>query len=87
VVPELNRYRNDHAEVQPAEEQAVHDIGPDDRVKLAQDLPDLGLFRDDVGVVVSTWFSPAKAYEVEFDRDPSRAPRRALLMREQFASA
>ena len=56
----------------------MSELAPNDRVKLAQDLPDLGLLRDDVGVVVSTWFSPATAYEAEFDRETPHAPRRAF---------
>ena len=37
-----------------------------DRVRLEQDIPELELHRGDVGVVVSSWFFPNTAYEVEF---------------------
>ena len=38
----------------------------DDRVRLIQDIPELGLHRGDVGVVCSTWFEPSTAFDVEF---------------------
>jgi hypothetical protein len=47
-------------------------------VRLTRDVPTLWLNRGDVGVVRSTWMSPANYYEVEF-RKPGQCPMRALL--------
>ena len=38
----------------------------DDQVRLTQDIPELWLTKGECGVVRSTWFAPAVAYEVEF---------------------
>ncbi len=38
----------------------------DARVRLTHDVPYLSLHRGTVGIVCSTWFAPALAYEVEF---------------------
>jgi hypothetical protein len=54
-----------------------------DRVRLEEDIPELDLFRGDVGVVVSTWFFPNTAYEVEFEIDQQRERLRVLLLKQQ----
>mgnify|MGYP001555450313 CR=1 FL=1 len=51
----------------------------DDHVRLTQDVPDLALQRGQIGVVRSTWFAPAMAYEVEFDSPETTVQVRALL--------
>ena len=51
----------------------------DDYVRLTQDVPDLSLHRGQVGVVRSTWFAPAMAYEVEFESSEKTGQVRALL--------
>jgi hypothetical protein len=56
----------------------------DDRVQLMQDIPELGLHRGDIGLVCSTWFSPATVYEVEFPRKMPECLMRALLMPSQI---
>jgi hypothetical protein len=58
----------------------------DERVQLTQDIPELGLHHGEVGLVCSTWFSPATAYEVEFLRIMPDCPIRALLMPNQLRS-
>jgi hypothetical protein len=55
----------------------------DDFVRLRQDIPELSLSRGEVGVVRSTWFAPAVAYEVEFQRIGHDYQTRALLQAEQ----
>ena len=55
----------------------------DDFVRLRQDIPELSLSRGEVGVVRSTWFAPAVAYEVEFQRIGHDYQTRALLQPEQ----
>jgi hypothetical protein len=57
----------------------------DDRVRLTHDIPELALFRGDVGVVRSVWFAPACAYEVEFQEDHAHCQTRALVLEEQLA--
>ena len=47
-------------------------------VRLTHDVPTLWLNPGDVGVVRSTWLSPADYYEVEF-RKPGQRAMRALL--------
>ena len=47
-------------------------------VRLTHDIPTLWLNRGDVGVVRSTWLSPANYYEVEF-RKPGQCPMRTLV--------
>jgi len=53
-------------------------------VRLTQDLPELGLYRGDVGLVCSTWFDPDTAFEVEFQPDGHGSRVRALLMPNQI---
>jgi Domain of unknown function (DUF4926) len=55
----------------------------DDFVRLTQDIPELSLNRGEVGVVRSTWFAPAVAYEVEFHQVGNDYQTRALLLAEQ----
>ena len=55
----------------------------DDFVRLTQAIPELGLPRDEVGVVRSTWFAPNLAYEVEFHPIGLDNQTRALLLAEQ----
>ena len=54
----------------------------DDFVRLTRDIPELALRRGEVGVVRSTWFAPATAYEVEFRPPGLSHERRALLLAE-----
>ena len=58
----------------------------EERVRLRQDVPELGLHHGDVGVVCSTWFDPRTAFEVEFHPETSSCPVRALLMPNQVQS-
>jgi hypothetical protein len=57
-----------------------------DRVRLEADLPELELFKGESGRVVSTWFYPNTAYEVEFQARPDACacPVRVLLLRGQI---
>src|SRR5439155_24273001 len=55
----------------------------DDFVRLTQDIPELGLNRDEVGVIRSTWFAPSVCYEVEFHPRVQMHQTRALLLAEQ----
>jgi hypothetical protein len=55
----------------------------DDVVRLTRDVPELELLRGEVGVVCSTWFAPAVAYEVEFHPVGCSLHTRALLSLEQ----
>jgi len=55
-----------------------------DRVRLQQDLPELQLFRGNIGTVVSTWFYPNTAYEVEFETKEQPVKVRVLLLQEQL---
>ena len=55
----------------------------DDFVRLTQAIPELGLPRDEVGVVRSTWFAPTVAYEVEFQAVGLDYQTRALLLASQ----
>jgi hypothetical protein len=64
----------------------VRQVLASERVRLEQDIPELELFRGDVGVVVSTWFYPYTAYEVEFDGDESYIKRRVLLLDQQITT-
>ena len=54
-----------------------------EQVYLAIDLPELSLFRGDVGVVRSAWLYPQRAYEVEFMPALGQAGARLLLLYEQ----
>jgi len=56
----------------------------DDQVRLTRDIPELELMRGEVGIVRSTWFAPAIAYEVEFHQVGSDYQTRALLLAEQL---
>jgi len=56
----------------------------DQRVQLMRDIPELGLHHGEVGLVCSTWFRPAAAYEVEFQQKMSHCLMRALLMPNQI---
>ncbi len=58
----------------------------DASVRLTQDLPEYGLRSGEVGVVCSTWFAPARAYEVEF-QPPRGAATRALVTEDQIQPA
>jgi hypothetical protein len=51
---------------------------------LTRDVPELGLRCGEVGVICSTWFSPATAYEVEFGGAGTPEPTRALLFSDQI---
>ena len=55
----------------------------DDHVRLIQDIPELFLSRGEVGIVRSTWFEPATAYEVEFHQIGSDYQTRVLVRPEQ----
>src|SRR6476646_2922985 len=55
----------------------------DDFVRLRQDIPELSLWRGEVGVVRSSWFATAVAYEVECQRIGHDYQSRALLQPEQ----
>jgi hypothetical protein len=55
----------------------------DDFVRLVKDIPELGLNRNEIGVVRSTWFAPEIAYEVEFHPKGQEHQTRALLLAEQ----
>jgi hypothetical protein len=54
-----------------------------DLVRLEQDIPELELLRGEVGVVVSSWFCPNTAYEVEFEAKYQSAKVRVLLLERQ----
>ncbi len=56
----------------------------DDFVRLRQDVPQWALSRGEVGVVRSTWFSPNKAYEVEFHVIGAEQRTRVLLPEDQL---
>ena len=56
-----------------------------DFVRLTQDIPELSLNKGEVGVVRSTWFAPAVAYEVEFHQIGHDYQTRCLLCEEQVA--
>lgn len=55
----------------------------DDYVRLVKDIPELGLNRNEIGIVRSTWFAPSIAYEVEFHPVGQPHQTRALLLAEQ----
>jgi hypothetical protein len=56
----------------------------DDYVRLTRDVPELALARGDIGVIRSTWFAPAVAYEVEFHQIGHDYQTRCLLRPEQI---
>src|SRR3954454_14383987 len=55
----------------------------DDFVRLVKDIPELGLIRNEIGGVRSTWFAPEIAYEIEFHPKGQEHQTRALLLAEQ----
>jgi hypothetical protein len=55
-----------------------------ERVRLQVDVPELELTNGDVGQVVSTWFHPNTAYEVEFSPAAGACTRRVLLLQHQI---
>jgi hypothetical protein len=55
-----------------------------DTVRLTKDVPELLLHRGEVGIVRSTWFAPAVAYEVEFRQSGAVGLMLALLRDEQI---
>jgi hypothetical protein len=56
----------------------------DDRVRLTHDVPELSLQRGERGVVLSKWFEPAEAFEVEFGLPGLSFKTRAILLAEQL---
>ncbi len=52
----------------------------DDFVRLTRDLPELALFRGEVGVIRSRWCAPQMVFEVEFHRIGLPDCMRTLLM-------
>jgi hypothetical protein len=56
-----------------------------DRVRLEESVPELELTAGAVGRVVSAWFFPNEAYEVEFGADPRASACRVLLLHGQIA--
>ena len=58
-----------------------------DKVRLEQDIPELELTRGEIGIVVSTWFCPNTAFEVEFRGNESCFARRVLLLEQQISSS
>ena len=63
----------------------MRQIVANDRVSLRVDVPELDLVAGDVGRVVSTWFYPNAAFEVEFAAEPGGCARRVLLLEHQVA--
>ena len=56
----------------------------DDHVSLSHDVPELSLHRGEQGVVLSRWFEPSAAYEVEFCVPGLSTKTRAVLLAEQL---
>lgn len=56
-----------------------------DKVRLEQDIPELELTRGEIGIVVSTWFFPNTAFEVEFRGNENCFARRVLLLEQQIS--
>jgi hypothetical protein len=54
------------------------------RVRLKTDVPNLGLHCGEEGSVCSVWFSPATAFEVEFQQPGPNCAVRAFLMENQI---
>ncbi len=71
-------------QVYSAMEDAMRNPTVNDRVRLTQDIPELLLRQGDLGVVCSTWFYPAPAYEVDFLPAGLNEHTRALLLSEQL---
>jgi hypothetical protein len=56
------------------------------RVRLTEDLPELQLYRGEVGIVRGAWYYPNAAYEVEFPcSDPASRTCTLLLLDNQVA--
>jgi hypothetical protein len=64
--------------------EEMSQVKAEERVRLIQDVPELGLHRGDVGLVCSTWFEPSTAFEVEFQPRALGCRIRALLMPNQI---
>ena len=64
----------------------MEQIIANEHVRLQVDVPELELKTGEVGLVVSTWFQPNTAYEVEFPAKPNICTRRVLLLQNQIAS-
>ena len=62
----------------------MHATTTGDRIRLTQSLPELGLQRGQLGMVCSTWFYPAEAFEVEFKSATGGFPTRVLLLPHQI---
>lgn len=62
----------------------MRQIQVDQHVRLTHDMPELELHRGEIGLVCSTWFGPATAYEVEFQHKLPSYGMRALLMSNQI---
>ena len=60
----------------------MHQAHVNECVRLNRDIPELGQHSGQVGLVCSTWFSPATAYEVEFRQGVSAT--RTLLLPNQI---
>ena len=56
-----------------------------DKVRLEQDIPELELAKGEIGIVVSSWFFPNTAFEVEFRGKPDQFARRVLLLEQQIS--
>ena len=57
----------------------MNQIFASERVRLVEDLPELGLRHGDEGVVRSSWYFPVRAYEVEFGAGRGHTNRVLLL--------
>jgi hypothetical protein len=55
-----------------------------DHVRLTRDIPELALYRGELGVVRSQWCAPELAFEVEFRVAGLDEITRALLMSDQI---
>jgi hypothetical protein len=65
----------------------ITQVVANDWVTLSVDLPELGLAAGQTGRVVSTWFYPNTAFEVEFAAERGVCTRRVLLLEHQIAPA
>ncbi len=66
----------------------MHSIMFNDRVRLTEDLPEIDLFRGEIGIVRGAWLYPNTAYEVEFAAaEPGMPPCCLLLLQDQVAPA
>jgi hypothetical protein len=63
---------------------AVRLPNPNDRVRLTEGVPTLGLQRGDVGIVQSIWLTPSEFCEVEFDKPGESFAVRALVQAEHL---